>query len=196
MICHDIICVTCNKPRGGIWHHSLLVVNMNWILRLLVVFFVSCLVASLPSSSTAFTSPISTTHVPRRTSIGPSSSSLYASFTGIDHVATLATSSQPLIGSTLNMASDILSTDNIKIAFSVATFFPQLPWLFLILLPNTGVTKKLLGGYGKWWVILSCMYNMLYYDVYIYRCKLTTVFKTTNTHLKRLLLYAVWYTSL
>ena len=121
---------------------------MNWILRLLVVFFVSCLAASLPSSSTAFTSPISTTHVPRRTSIGPSSS-FYASFTGIDHVATLATSSQPLIGSTLNMASDILSTDNIKIAFSVATFFPQLPWLFLILLPNTGVTKKLLGGYGK-----------------------------------------------
>lgn len=158
---------------------------MNWILRLLVVFFVSCLVASLPSS-TAFTPPISKTHVPRRTSIGgrPStSSSLYATFTGIDDVATLATSSQPLIESTLNIASDILSTDNIKTAFSVATFFPQLPWLFLILLPNTGVTKKLLGGYGKWWVILSCMYNMLYYDVYIYRYKLTTVFKTTNTHL-------------
>ena len=126
--------------------------NMNRILRVLV-FFVSCLVASLPSS-TAFTSPISTTHhVHRSISIGgPSSSSLslYDAATPgiIDDVATLATSSQPLIESTLNIASDILSTDNIKIAFSVATFFPQVPWLFLILFPNTGVTKKLLGGYG------------------------------------------------
>lgn len=38
---------------------------------------------------------------------------------------------------------------SIKTAFSVATFFPQLPWLFLIFLPRADATKKLLGGYGK-----------------------------------------------
>ena len=48
-----------------------------------------------------------------------------------------------------HVAAGLLSSDSIKVAFSVATFFPQLPWLFLILLPNSGVTKKLLGGYGE-----------------------------------------------
>lgn len=72
-------------------------------------------------------------------------------------VATLAASTtQPIIeeGAVLssssslhNIASGLLSTENIKTAFSIATFGPQLPWLFLILLPNSGVTKKLLGGY-------------------------------------------------
>ncbi|KAL7531845.1 hypothetical protein ACHAXR_007659 [Thalassiosira sp. AJA248-18] len=83
-------------------------------------------------------------------------------FVPLDDVATfasstqmLATSAVPMLEGTLNsalsssldMASGILTSDNIKVAFSVATFFPQLPWLFLILLPNAGITKKLLGGY-------------------------------------------------
>ena len=37
------------------------------------------------------------------------------------------------------------SADSIKTAFSVATFLPQPFWLFLILLPNTGITKRLFG---------------------------------------------------
>ena len=37
------------------------------------------------------------------------------------------------------------SADSIKTAFSVATFLPQPFWLFLILLPNAGITKKLFG---------------------------------------------------
>lgn len=43
----------------------------------------------------------------------------------------------------------IFDAGSIKTAFSVATFFPQLPWLLLILLPRADVTKKLLGGYGE-----------------------------------------------
>ena len=38
------------------------------------------------------------------------------------------------------------SVDSIKTAFSVATFLPQPFWLFLILLPNAGITKKIMGG--------------------------------------------------
>jgi len=49
--------------------------------------------------------------------------------------------------SSLHVASGLLSTENIKTAFNIATFGPQLPWLFLILLPNNVITKKLLGGY-------------------------------------------------
>ena len=62
-----------------------------------------------------------------------------------------ATSQAPsaLLSSSFDVAPGLLSTDNIKVAFSVATFFPQIFWLFLILLPNANVTKKLLGGYGK-----------------------------------------------
>lgn len=48
--------------------------------------------------------------------------------------------------SSLDVAA-LFTAENIKVAFSVATFGPQLPWLFLILLPNTGITKKLFGGY-------------------------------------------------
>lgn len=88
----------------------------------------------------------------------PSSVQLHA-FLPIDDVAPalVATSATLLDGapgsaalsSTSISTSGILSTDNIKVAFSVATFFPQLPWLFLILLPNAGVTNRLLGGYGE-----------------------------------------------
>ena len=38
------------------------------------------------------------------------------------------------------------SADSIKTAFSVATFLPQPFWLFIILLPNAGITKKLFGN--------------------------------------------------
>ncbi|KAL3796144.1 hypothetical protein HJC23_000647 [Cyclotella cryptica] len=51
--------------------------------------------------------------------------------------------------STLDVASGLLSTESINVAFSVATFFPQIFWLFLILIPNANVTKRLMGGYGK-----------------------------------------------
>ena len=113
---------------------------------------VSLLVAVLPTSlAFAPTDSISRNRIPKV----HSSSSHLAS---IDDIATLATSTQPLIdenyfssvlsSSSLDISDGLLSTENIKVAFSIATFFPQLPWLFLILLPNAGVTKKLLGGYG------------------------------------------------
>ena len=49
----------------------------------------------------------------------------------------------------------VFTTNNIKTAFTIATFFPQLPWLFLILLPTTNITKKLLGGYEI--IIICCL---------------------------------------
>lgn len=110
---------------------------------------VSLLVAVLPTSL-AFAP---TVRIPK-----VHSSSHLQTFASIDDIATLATSTQPLIdgnyfssvlsSSSLDISDGLLSTENIKVAFSIATFFPQLPWLFLILLPNAGVTKKLLGGYG------------------------------------------------
>jgi hypothetical protein len=62
-----------------------------------------------------------------------------------DYSALAASSSS----SSSSVGVDILGENGIKIAFEVATFFPQLPWLFLILLPNAGITRKLLGGYGE-----------------------------------------------
>ena len=54
--------------------------------------------------------------------------------------------SQVASSSTINIADDgFLSNGSIKQAFNLATFGPQLPWLFLILIPNTEVTKKLFG---------------------------------------------------
>jgi hypothetical protein len=41
-----------------------------------------------------------------------------------------------------------VSGEPIHTAFTVATFLPQPFWLLLILLPNTGFTKKVMGGLG------------------------------------------------
>ena len=100
-----------------------------------------------------------------RAPVDHASSTQLQALAPIDDVATLASSSSLQLASTellssalsssIDVAEGILTTDNIKVAFSVATFFPQLPWLFLILLPNAGVTKKLLGGYEV--VTLCCL---------------------------------------
>lgn len=44
-----------------------------------------------------------------------------------------------------SLADTIFTPDNIKGAFSVATFLPQPFWLFPILLPKADITKKLFG---------------------------------------------------
>jgi hypothetical protein len=41
-----------------------------------------------------------------------------------------------------------VSPEPIHTAFTVATFLPQPFWLLIILLPNTGITKKVMGGLG------------------------------------------------
>lgn len=43
---------------------------------------------------------------------------------------------------------DPSSLPTIHDAFSVATFFPQPFWLLLVLLPNSSITKKIMGGMG------------------------------------------------
>jgi len=46
----------------------------------------------------------------------------------------------------LSSWNTILSPTSIHDAFSVATFFPQPFWLLLVFLPNSGITKKIMGG--------------------------------------------------
>jgi hypothetical protein len=53
-----------------------------------------------------------------------------------------------LLDPSIILSADILSEENIHAAFSVATFFPQPFWVLLTLLPNSGVTKKIMGGMG------------------------------------------------
>lgn len=43
---------------------------------------------------------------------------------------------------------NVLSNENIKQAFSLATFGPQYLWILLVIFPNTSITKKVMGGYG------------------------------------------------
>lgn len=45
--------------------------------------------------------------------------------------------------------SSFLTNDNIKIAFNLATFGPQILWLLMILLPRAQFTQKIMGGYGS-----------------------------------------------
>ena len=54
-----------------------------------------------------------------------------------------------LLDPSIILSADILSEENIHAAFSVATFSPQPFWVLLTLLPNSGVTKKIMGGMGR-----------------------------------------------
>ena len=67
----------------------------------------------------------------------------------VDSAALFSSSTSLEVAAASPSMGGIFDAGNIKTAFSVATFFPQLPWLFLILLPRAGVTKKLLGGFGE-----------------------------------------------
>ena len=60
----------------------------------------------------------------------------------VDSIYSISTTS-----TTLSSLSTILSNDNIKQAFSLATFGPQYLWLLMILIPNTKITKQIMGGY-------------------------------------------------
>lgn len=108
---------------------------MKWSLCLILSLWV-VIITALQTS--AFTTPASRVVHTQQSSLSfaPYSDSI---------TTTLVASSS----SSLHVASvsGLLSTENIKTAFSIATFGPQLPWLFLILLPNNVITKKLLGGY-------------------------------------------------
>jgi hypothetical protein len=47
-----------------------------------------------------------------------------------------------------SITTSILSNEEIKTAFNVATFGPQILWLFMILLPKNEITKKIMGSYA------------------------------------------------
>lgn len=44
----------------------------------------------------------------------------------------------------------VTSPEPIHSLFSIATFGPQPFWLLMILFPKAGITKKLMGGLGKY----------------------------------------------
>ncbi len=49
--------------------------------------------------------------------------------------------------SSLSTSIYFLTNENISKAFNVATFGPQLLWLLMILIPNTKITKTVMGSY-------------------------------------------------
>lgn len=58
------------------------------------------------------------------------------------------TSLNDIAASSITIASvKFLSNENIKVAFNVATFGPQILWLLMILIPNAKITKSIMGGY-------------------------------------------------
>lgn len=64
------------------------------------------------------------------------------------HAIPIDTSTISIATEVSSAVSDLLSNENIKEAFSVATFGPQYLWLLMILIPNTGITKRIMGGYS------------------------------------------------
>lgn len=58
---------------------------------------------------------------------------------------------------TTSTVSPPFTTENIKTAFSVATFLPQPFWLLLILFPNASITKTIMGKYGIQTITLFCL---------------------------------------
>ena len=60
-----------------------------------------------------------------------------------------SSSSRDFVELSVSLASsNILSNENIKIAFNMATFGPQILWLLMILIPNAKITRSIMGGYG------------------------------------------------
>mmetsp|Transcript_27313 Transcript_27313/g.40373 ORF Transcript_27313/g.40373 Transcript_27313/m.40373 type:complete len:243 (+) Transcript_27313:75-803(+) len=59
--------------------------------------------------------------------------------------AHLVSDTDSFSSSIVTSLSPLLSNDNISKAFNVATFGPQLLWVLMILLPNTTITKKIMG---------------------------------------------------
>jgi hypothetical protein len=113
----------------------------------------SVCVWALPKATMAFAPPVTSRSsvLQRNTCIQqPSALSLCPELATAD----LTTNLSAALSSSLDLSAGILTTDNIKQAFNVATFFPQIFWLFLIILPNSGITKKLMGGYE---IITLCM---------------------------------------
>ena len=45
-------------------------------------------------------------------------------------------------------SNGLFTVENIKVAFSLATFLPQPVWIFLIVFPNAKITKQIMGTYG------------------------------------------------
>ena len=57
---------------------------------------------------------------------------------------------------TISALTNVLPPTSIHDAFSVATFLPQPFWFLLVVLPNSGITKKIMGGMGT-----SCHSSMI-----------------------------------
>ena len=127
-----------------------------------LVYHAAPTLAFLPPSTFTSTTTSSVAELTPRIQSGYYSSQPTSRITYSGDNTAIASTIQPLVecsndvfnsaayaSSSFDIASGVFTTDNIKVAFNVATFFPQIPWLFLILLPNANITKKLMGGYGE-----------------------------------------------
>lgn len=63
-------------------------------------------------------------------------------------ISTALSTSSALTADASTSSLSIFTPENIKTAFSVATFLPQPFWVLLILFPNASFTKKIMGEYG------------------------------------------------
>mmetsp|Transcript_17273 Transcript_17273/g.28264 ORF Transcript_17273/g.28264 Transcript_17273/m.28264 type:complete len:240 (-) Transcript_17273:92-811(-) len=108
----------------------------------------TCVWALLPQATLAFAPIASRSSTLQRNTHKTSTLSLCPlPLQDIDYAANNLITNSAALSSSLDLSAGILTTENIKQAFSVATFFPQIWWLFLIVLPKSGITKKLMGGY-------------------------------------------------
>ena len=97
------------------------------------------------NESCAFVTPISKVSVSSTSFLNdppPSSSSSMRMMLPLDDWSGISSSLTTLA------EQPLLTEDDIANAFKVATLGPQLLWLFIILLPNANITKRIMGGYG------------------------------------------------
>jgi len=105
----------------------------------------------LMKSATAFVPPSSTFSQSKNNIITSSKPALLDPYV-LDQVSNTLTAPS-IITSTVPP----FTTENIKAAFSVATFLPQPFWVLLILFPNASITKTVMGKYGIQTITLFCL---------------------------------------
>lgn len=100
------------------------------------IFRPCALLAALIAPAAAFYSPINASI--RRTDVRNAGGRAQQTKLHFANELTLASEGISTVSTLPSLeVTSLLSTDNIKVAFSVATFLPQIFWLFLILIVST-----------------------------------------------------------
>lgn len=106
--------------------------------------------ATLLCSTNAFVAPHSRTHTHLSQAIKIKHTTTPSALLDpyIIETTTNALSLSDATSLTTASSAGIFTNENIKAAFSVATFLPQPFWVFIIAFPNAKITKQLMGKYG------------------------------------------------